>query len=85
MVVLEALYYNLPVVSSFNGAADMLIQDDVNGKIVNNFDVKDWRKAIDTVLKTENYQKIKKNLESVPSTRYTWDGVADIMMKELRK
>ena len=85
MVILEALYYELPVVSSFNGAADMLIQDGENGKTVDSFEVEEWCEAINSILQREQYQKIKQNLAAVAPEKYTWDSIATSIMKEIQK
>ena len=82
MVLLEAIYYRLPIVSSFNGAADMLINDGINGKIVYSNDVNVWYSEIISILEPDNYKKIKQNLESMNTEICTWDHIASLMMKE---
>lgn len=82
MVLLEAIYHHLPIVSSFNGAADMLIDDEINGKIVYSNDVNVWYSEIISLLEPNKYKCIKQNLESMNAEKCTWDHIASIMMKE---
>ena len=77
MVILEAMYFDLPVVSSDNGGSDTLITDGVDGVIINEFDSDTW---VNTISKlhddTKEYNKIKKNLTLKDHSVYTWDAIA---------
>lgn len=44
MVLLEAMYFGLPVISSMNGGASVLIEDQENGYIMQSFKITDWEK-----------------------------------------
>lgn len=81
MVLLEALYFGLPVVSSPNGGADMAIRDGVNGKIIENFEKADWMDAVE-----ENYRLWKdKALTSTAGIAMSWDDIADNFIAEYKK
>jgi len=84
MVLLEAMYFDLPVVSSDNGGSDTLINHNENGVIVESFDMGKWSEAI-LELHDDNtkYLKIKKQLEGADHRIYTWDGIARKYMEEL--
>ena len=83
MVLLEALYYNLPIISSDNGGADMLIRNQENGLIIPQFDCKMWVEGIYALVSdSKQYKKIKANLENEDKRRLTWDGIADVMAKQ---
>ena len=77
MVLLEAMYFDLPVISSDNGGSDTLITDGVDGVIVDGFDVNNWVSAI-SKLRDDNkkYNTIKNNLTLKDHSIYTWDGIA---------
>lgn len=78
MVLLEAMYYNLPVASSVNGGADMLIKDGENGLVIEKFDSTLWAERIHHFLsKSEEYKRIVHNLESEDKYKLTWNGIAD--------
>ena len=40
MVLLEAMYFGLPVLTSLNGGSDLLVQDGVNGFVQRGFDAR---------------------------------------------
>lgn len=83
MVLLEAMYYNLPIASSDNGGADMLIRDGENGLIIDSFDCKIWVERIcDLFRNPQNYNRILSNLQNEDKTALTWDGIADRMICE---
>ena len=83
MVLLEAVYYNLPIVSSDNGGADMLIRDEENGLIIPQFDSTLWTEKIYYLLREPGvYQNIVKNLQKDDKSRLTWDGIAEKMLNK---
>ena len=82
MVLLEALYYNLPIASSDNGGADMLIRDEENGLIIDSFDCKIWVERIYTLFtESGKYDRIFSNLNNEDKRELTWDGIADKMVE----
>lgn len=84
MVLLEAMYFNLPVISSDNGGSDTLIRNGENGIVVDSFDKEKWVKAIlEMHDNKEKYAEVKKNLEKTDHSVYTWDGIARKYMQEL--
>ena len=86
MVLLEALYYNLPIASSDNGGADMLIRNEENGLIISQFDCKIWVERIyDLLSNLEKYDRILTNLRNEDKRKITWDGIADIMIQKYRE
>ncbi len=76
MVLIEAMYFDLPVVSSDNGGSDTLITDGIDGVIVKEFEADKWVNSIselhDDITK---YNSIKKNLTKKEHSVYTWDGI----------
>lgn len=86
MVLLEAKYYNLPVASSDNGGADMLIRDGENGLIISQFDCKIWVEKIYSLLSNpEKYDRIINNLRDEDKRKLTWDGIADKMAQRYQE
>ena len=77
MVLLEAMYFDLPVISSDNGGSDTLITDGFDGVIVKSFDADTWCESISKLHDdTEMYKIIKNNLILKDHAVYTWDGIA---------
>ncbi|MBR6147674.1 MAG: glycosyltransferase family 4 protein [Lachnospiraceae bacterium] len=77
MVLLEAMYFDLPVISSDNGGSDTLITDGFDGVIVKEFDALSWVDSISILHDDANkYRSIKNNLILKDHSIYTWDGIA---------
>ena len=86
MVILEAMYFDLPVISSDNGGSDTLITDGIDGVIVDKFDAESWVKEISELHDDkEKYENLKTNLIGKDHSIYTWDGIAARYLSELRK
>ena len=86
MVLLEAMYFDLPVISSDNGGSDMLIKDGVNGIIVSDFEVDSWTEAICSLAENkERYEALKNTLRAEDHKKYTWQGIADSYLKIIRE
>lgn len=71
MVILESMYFKVPVLSTATGGALAIIQDDVNGYLIESFNVQDWVEKIKEIfgdklrynkVKTSGYQFITDNL-----------------------
>lgn len=78
MVLLEAMYFGLPVISTLNGGSSMLIKDDENGYILKEFDVTKWSEKLSILLedrvKLQNMGRCaKKTIES----EFTWENLTD--------
>ena len=78
MVLLEAMYFGTPIVSSENGGSLSLMADGTCGRIIKEFDADKWADAIMKYLDDEEYVKKvaadgKKKLE----TTYNWDAIVD--------
>lgn len=77
MVLLEAMYYGLPVFTTYNGGSSTLMNNS-NGIVIQDFDEELWSEKIVSVLNdpvlctqigTEAHQTIVE--------KYTWDALAD--------
>ena len=58
MVLLDALYFGLPVVSSPNGGADMLLCDNKNGWILQAGNVDEWCQLIEEIYTDKEIKKL---------------------------
>lgn len=78
MVLLETMYFGCPVISSYNGGASMLIDNDETGLIVNTFNVEEWADSIEQLLLDSNRRKIiSNNATKLIKEKYLWDSIAD--------
>lgn len=81
MVLLEAMYFDLAVVSSCNGGADMLIQDKKNGFMISKLDEKEWVETVLEIINKRMYEQVKSNLRNMNHKVYTWDFIAEKMIE----
>lgn len=78
MVLLEAMYFGTPVISSVNGGSCTLIDNGYNGFVMDNFDSEEWAKCIDSALANDELvSKMKSNAKRTIEENYTWDMLAD--------
>jgi glycosyltransferase involved in cell wall biosynthesis len=82
MVLLEAMYFGLPVVSSHNAGAGTLIQDRQNGLIIEKFDVTEWVNALYLLIEDKELA-LKYGTEAAKTIRenYMWDSICGMMLK----
>lgn len=86
MVLLEAMYFNLPIISSDNGGSDTLITDGVDGIIVDGFEVNSWANAIiDLYTDKSKYDGLVKALKEKDRSVYTWDGIAKKYLQAIKE
>lgn len=71
MVLLEAMYFNTPVITTHNGGSDMLIEHNKSGIIEHEFNLESWRNSVIKLLSDKDFadtikenarKKSKKNL-----------------------
>ncbi len=81
MVLLEAMCFGAPVISSFNGGATSLIKNDKYGQIMHSFDQDAWASAVFRYLEDENYVSIvKKNARDCVLNDYSWNSIVRKML-----
>lgn len=77
MVLLEAMYYGVPVFTTYNGGSSTLINE-CNGVIIDNLDVNEWSEEIVRVLTDKSRcREIGEHAHKTISEKYTWDALAD--------
>lgn len=80
MVLLEAMYFGVPVVSSNSAGAQTLIKNGENGYIVPKFNELDWLTQIQLILDDTNLmQHISENAHSTILTKFSWKSIAQKM------
>lgn len=78
MVLLEAMYFGLPVISSMNGGASTLIEDGRNGYMMNRFDIPSWAEKILGVAGDDELRcRLGRNAKNTIESRFLWDKLAD--------
>ncbi|WP_240542364.1 glycosyltransferase [Bifidobacterium felsineum] len=77
MVILEAMFYGLPVVSSLTAGSDTLIQNGFNGFIIDKYNEEHWCKIIQKILDNPTEKKIIGNRASLTiKSSFTWKSIA---------
>ena len=77
MVILEAMYFKLPVITTYNGGSSTLF-DGGNGIIIDNLDSHQWSRQIISLLSNKNAANvIGENAHNTIANNYTWDALAE--------
>lgn len=81
MVLLEAMYYGLPVITTRNGGSDILIENNYNGIILDS-DVELWiNKILDIINNYYRYNDMGKNACESIHSNFTWNKVCKEMIE----
>lgn len=81
MVLLEAMYFGLPIISSHSAGAGTLITDNENGIIVENFDLAAWEDVMQKILIDKCFaQKLGNRARQTIIDKYMWENIADKML-----
>lgn len=81
MVLLEAMYFGIPVISSHSAGAGTLIQNRVNGLIVEQFDAMSWKGAIESILSNVEFaEKLGRAATETITQDFMWDSIVDKMI-----
>lgn len=84
MVLLEALYFGVPVISSQNGGSETLLKDSHCGIILNQFDAEKWASIIVDVLKnTQLRNQMSKAGQKKIIYSFTWKAIAEKIISNL--
>lgn len=84
MVLLESLYFGVPVVSSKNGGSETLLANGECGCIIDTFEIGKWSSAIVDILRDKSRRKYMSNhgIQQILDF-YTWDAIAKKMLERI--
>lgn len=86
MVLLEAMYFHAPVITTHNGGSDMLIENNVSGIIEQEFDTARWCESIIRLLDDREFAAgIKVNAHRTIAENYTWDVLTGKFIEVFKK
>ena len=86
MVLLEAMYFGLPVLTSRNGGSDLLVQSGRNGFVVPQFCVEDYVQVIrQLAADPQMQQRIGEAAHETVDREFTWDSIAAKMLEVYRQ
>ena len=81
MVMLEAMYFGAPVVTSKNGGSTTLIRSEKYGIMIDNYDVDCWTQGINRLINEPSYRDtVIRNSKELIENEYTWVSVAKKML-----
>lgn len=82
MVLLEAMYFGMPVITTLNGGSSTLIENGNNGIISDLKNGERWTDSIVKVLDSEELEtEISNNARKQIKENYTWDSLANNFIK----
>lgn len=76
MVILEAMYFGTPVLTTLNGGSDILIKNEISGYILPKLDAEIWANKTVEILKKDNSQLMKAAHDNIIN-HFTWDVLAE--------
>ena len=82
MVMLEAMYFGAPVITSNNGGSSTLIKSEEYGQRMSEYDEKLWADGILKYIKNQEYSDmVVRNCKENIRQNYTWDSICNRMIK----
>ena len=75
MVLLEAMNFGVPVITTYNGGSSTLIENKKNGFIINELDENKWCNQIIEILENDNKEISKKEIKTID--KFIWDSLVD--------
>jgi glycosyltransferase involved in cell wall biosynthesis len=86
MVLLESMYFGVPIVSSVNGGAVTIIDNETNGFIIETFDEDVWVNKISLLLENESLKaQFSNNGKKNIRKNYIWDVIAEKLLEKIHE
>lgn len=83
MVLLEAMYYGIPVITTENGGSSTIINDKENGFVCGS-DIEEWVNNIEMLISDKKLcEKIGIEANSTIVSKFTWDAISEKVIKYL--
>lgn len=77
MVIMEAMYFGLPVVSSLTAGSETLINSGVDGYVIPDFDEKTWANAILEATKSETTDIMRQKAKKEIHEKLLWNKTVE--------
>lgn len=82
MVLLEAMYFGTPVITTNNGGSQMLIDNGRDGIVIDEFDAGLW---CDAIIKNKGNNEMSRLSSKKIKEHFTWDSLADTFINTYEK
>ena len=73
MVILESMYFGVPVISSLTAGSQMLIKNEINGLVINDMDPSIWTQKITSLYKSRGLNKMGTLAKEEIDSSFTWE------------
>lgn len=84
MVLLEAMYFGVPVVSSLNGGSSTLIKNKENGVVIDNFIEDLWINEIINIFNDNEYcNRLRRNSKNTITKDFLWDKISKKFLENI--
>lgn len=81
MVLLEAMYFGLPVLTTYNGGSSVLIDNGKNG-FIEDVNINNWKNIIVANVKNK---EVATNAKTTIENEYTWDQLSEKFIESYKK
>ncbi len=82
MVMLESMYFGVPVLSTMTAGGAAIIKDGINGYIINSVSSEEWKdKVCDIFANGDLYKKIKKSVSSYIEKNLLWSDACESFVR----
>lgn len=86
MVLMEAMLFKVPIVSSVNGGSDTLIRNNFNGVLHEQFDIDCWCNSVIEIIENNDFSsKISENGYKTVVNNFTWNSISKKMLSLYEK
>ena len=86
MVLLEAMYFKIPVITTNNGGSSTLIKSNKLGQVIDKYDVRLWASGIERYLSDSTYtNEVCDNAYKNIIENYSWNKIAEKMIENIKK
>lgn len=85
MVLLEALYFGIPSITTKTAGARDIVNDEKTGRLMDNIDVASWADEITDMLNSNNKDITRQHCKGVFQKNYQWSILASHYMNTLEK
>jgi glycosyltransferase involved in cell wall biosynthesis len=77
MVLLEAMYFGLPVIASHAAGPDDIVSDGVDGYLMEGFNISDWAEAVLSLIYDPNkHKRMSEAAKKKIREKFTWEALA---------
>lgn len=84
MVLLEAMFFGVPVITSYNGGSSTLIPNANYGYVIEKFQINDWVEAMNSIVERREFvSSITLNAHENVVTNYSWNAICGHILSYL--